>query len=407
MRPRIGVAIEATRLHAAAAAGSATQRFEWPLPPFGADEWSAALRAAFAGLRESTGLRSAAVSVAVLPPLCRARALRLPPLSLEQCRRVLTRDAKRYFLGRGPWLIAVRRLRSRGATEPNVLAVAIPSGVYDGLVDAAASVGWSIRAVVPAEEAWCSAIPRGRRGPGLAVVRMESGTHLIEVERGGWRPGRRLRDSQEPETGDATVHLDVPATQAGTLAAECAHCAGRLSFVPEPERAQMRARAARLTRRLWAVAAGLLLLAGGAAYLDLSLELSSVRARRAARAVRVDSALRTEEAITRLEETVAALSTSAPAQAGWGELLTEVTMNLPEDAYLTAFGGEADSVALAGIAEDAGSVLETLRNAPSLRGVRLEAPIRQESRPGEVPVERFVVAAKLSQVPGGGGGGPR
>jgi Tfp pilus assembly protein PilN len=112
-----------------------------------------------------------------------------------------------------------------------------------------------------------------------------------------------------------------------------------------------------------------------------------------------------EERIARVEETVAALSSSAVAPKGWGELLTEVAMNLPEDAYLTAFGGEADSVALAGIAEDAGSVLETLRNAPSLRGVRLEAPIRQESRPGETPVERFIVAAKLSQLPRAGGRG--
>ena len=70
--------------------------------------------------------------------------------------------------------------------------------------------------------------------------------------------------------------------------------------------------------------------------------------------------------------------------------------NLPEDAHLTAFRGQADSLWLEGIADRAAGVFEAMQSAPDVLGVRAQAPIRRELRDGEVPIERFTLAARLA-----------
>ncbi|MGH7562775.1 MAG: PilN domain-containing protein, partial [Gemmatimonadales bacterium] len=391
MTARIGVAIGGRTLHATTLGSRNPREWHAALPAFGDPEWGERVKGAFREISGQCG--GAEVHVAVLPPLCRVRALTLPPLSLEQSRRVIGRDAKRYFPGSGPWLTAVGRLERRSAAEPNLVAAAIPESLYRALLEAVGAAGWTLGGVVPAEAAWCAAIRPATRTRWALLVRLDSETCMLEVWGRDWRPHRRFRPGVDPDPGTLSVVREISADEAVRLAAEHADRMRGLTFVPEADRATARTRAGRVARRFWAAAAVLVLLAGAARYTDLRLELAAVRRDRAERVAQVEVALRTEQRITSLEETLAALD-PAGGPAAWEELLTEVAMHLPQDAYLTGFAGDADSVALAGIAEDAGSVLETLRQAPSLRGVRLEAPIRQETRPGEAPVERFVVAAK-------------
>src|SRR5204863_74448 len=71
---------------------------------------------AFGELKTTTALSRASVTVALVPPLVELRRLSLPRLRDEERRRVLTRDAARYFVGaQEPQVIGTEVLPAAGA----------------------------------------------------------------------------------------------------------------------------------------------------------------------------------------------------------------------------------------------------------------------------------------------------
>ncbi|MFS8638472.1 MAG: hypothetical protein FWJ74_10315 [Gemmatimonadota bacterium] len=110
----IGIALGEDRLVAALPAPRGAPGEGWvrPLGP------EADVAAAFGELVDRVGPRAAILHVALLPPLAEVRHLVLPRLGDDVLRRVLRRDAARYFLTdagvRGA--LGPPRVRSRSAT---------------------------------------------------------------------------------------------------------------------------------------------------------------------------------------------------------------------------------------------------------------------------------------------------
>ena len=92
---QIGIALGADRLRAALPGGRAFETTD-----------VTDLAQVFVELRKESGLPSAAVTVAVLPPLVEVRRIPMPKLKSDEHRRVIARDVARYFVGaRGPQVI--------------------------------------------------------------------------------------------------------------------------------------------------------------------------------------------------------------------------------------------------------------------------------------------------------------
>src|SRR5205809_962886 len=116
--PRIAIALGVDRLVAVLPHGRRLETTE-----------VADLPRAFGELKTTTALSRASVTVALVPPLVELRRLSLPRLRDEERRRVLTRDAARYFVGaQEPQVIGTEVLPAAGAP---VLAAAAPAQLVD------------------------------------------------------------------------------------------------------------------------------------------------------------------------------------------------------------------------------------------------------------------------------------
>jgi hypothetical protein len=90
------------------------------------------------------------VSVALVPPLVRVRHIALPPLREAERRRVLERDAGRYFVGLGEPHIVGSVALTRRTIPVSVFAAAAPARLIEEIEAAVAAAGWVLAAIVPA-----------------------------------------------------------------------------------------------------------------------------------------------------------------------------------------------------------------------------------------------------------------
>jgi len=429
----IGIALGADRLVAALPAPRGAPGEGWvrPLGP------ESDVAAAFGELVDRVGPRAAILHVALLPPLAEVRHLVLPRLGDDVLRRVLRRDAARYFLtGAAPVVVGGDPLPGRRRGAGPVFAAAAPQAVVDAVVSAAEAVGWSVATIVPAESAWgaaaCAIWRELTRGAGTVIVPGQGRTHVLQVRRGrlvGLRrtwgvdaatghlvelvtqsPVAVLADDATRErieaglSGTGVRVLAAPATSdsisdPAIVAARYAARAVGPELLPDALLIARRRRVRRASAVLAACAATLLMGAAGLEYYGLGRELEAIAERRAAIRGGVEDALRVREVLTALDDrlsTLWALETTGPR---WSEVLPILAAHLPRDAHLTALRAVGDSILLEGEASSAAAVFDALRAAPGIDGVRADAPIRRKAGAGGASVEQFVVALRLAPAP--------
>jgi hypothetical protein len=388
----------------------------------------AVLESALRELRQHAG--GGVLHLALMPPLVDLRRIELPRLRPDEVGAVLCRDARRYFpAGRGSQAIAVEMRGPAGAGRVAALAAAAPEALVDGLWEAARRAGWDRVRIVPAHAAWTAAArlwPAALRNDGSLVLAAGGRVEALVLWRGRLAGVRRFPLSAEledleterpvglagptpwqVEAGTALAERGAQVLQprAGTpvpegaewLAAEWAHAAAELELAPPRVLAGGAGRARRVAAILAGCAAALLLAALLIDQWGARRELAAIRTARAQislAAAQADSVRRAAEMLSVRNTTLAALEGSAPA---WPVVLASIAESLPQDAYLTAFRAEADSLVLQGEARRASVALDALRGTAGLAGVRMSGPVRREPRPGAPPVERFVISARLGE----------
>lgn len=351
-------------------------------------------------LRERAGTERISLHVALLPPLVQVRVLDLPPMSEADAVRVLARNPGRYFPDvREPQTIAVHK----APNGQGWLSASTPASVVTAIHHVARSNGWDVGAIVPAYAAWA------RVADGALEVSLEDHQLVMVSEKGTLRSLRRIRcaGTLPPALAKRRVIAADPAA-AVTLAASHATRAAVLDLVP----ADIRAHRARAARRLgWAMtgaSAALLLLAALLTLWGEKREVANLRALRQTLAPRVQEALTHREALISVAEKVNLLAALERSAEQWSTVVARVAGALPDDASLTAFRAEADSVSLEGQARDASGVFAAIRSAPGFLAVRASSPVRQEGggSSGAPIVERFTMAARVA-IPSAGQAGAR
>jgi Tfp pilus assembly protein PilN len=310
-----------------------------------------------------------------------------------------------------------------------------------GAIHAAArDAGWTIVSISPAEAAWAVAAaalwPAAARDRAAFVVALDDRTDLVQLDEGRLAGVRHFRagaadaqlvadairaaantngtariatagpDAPRRDLGRAlssrAITLSAPAADwvavaesADLLAAAFAGPEAVPVLVSEDTRAARAERARRATRMTLVVAALLLALSAAFELWGVRRELSAAQSQRAALRPVIASTLvgrTTVETAFRQLATLGAADRSAPR---WSTILAGVSEHLPEDAYLTAFRGRADSVVVDGLAAHAARVFDAIEQTPGLTAVRAAAPVRREAPSGSEAMEHFTIAAQL------------
>jgi Tfp pilus assembly protein PilN len=442
---RVGLALDAAALCAVDLRAPRAAAWERAIAPLAADAaaWPA-LADALRELMAARGAHAGELSVALMPGLAQLRRVELPPLRADELRRLLARNAPRWFLGaREPQVTAAEVAPARGAAARPVVAAAASTRLVEAVHEAARQAGWTVRTIVPAEAAWRAAAlalwPSLARGAGDVLVHQASRTSLLQLDAGRLvglrhlRPGvadaGQVRDALaeraasgpagpsvslaalgEPErraelSRALAAHGVTPALPATSwreladaparLAAAFAARGAGLELVPESLRVARRGRASRTTGLLLGVALLLLAVAAALELWGVRRELAAVQGRRAELRARVAGVAAERAATERRLRQAADLAGAERGATRWTALFAVLAEHLPEDAYVVAVRGQADSVVVEGLAASAASALEAVERAPGVAGVRTAAPVRADLDAAE-GAERFTFAARLA-----------
>lgn len=383
--PTLGLSIDATRMCAALPDGRTT------IVPLAEELRSGDLER----LAVAVGVPRARVTVALAPPLIEVRRLTMPRLPDAELRRILTRDAARYFLaGRTPQVVGVRALARSGSPVP-ILAAAAPAAVIETIEQGCREAGWSLDAIVPAHQAWLAA------AGGRPVV-AETGdiAVLLVSERGVPVALRRLSRSRPEAIADALREVSgSPLTlgndEALAVAAVQAPRERGMQLRSDTRRAEERRSDRRLAAALSIAALLCIMLVGVVERWGVRRELREVRARRAEIQQQAAAAMASREAAA---ESAALLDAVADLEAGsprWSAFLSDLADHLPRDAHLTSFRAAGDSVVLDGVSRQAATVFQAVQRMPRVGGVRAEAPIRQSIGAGGAVQERFLLGGSV------------
>jgi general secretion pathway protein K len=445
-RVRAGVALSTTELYAAdlGARSPGGRSMRIPLDPPSAEGGSwPSLTSALAELARSLGAGDGGgtLLVSLMPPLTELRRLELPPLGDDDLRRVLSRNASKYFVNaRSPQLVGtVRGVRGPRGAPAAVVAAAAPARLVTAIQASARAAGWSVAGVGPAESAWASAAtafwPAHARGTAHLLVAHDDRADLLELEDGKLAGVRRFRagaaDAQliaqavagarggraaslgAIGSGDmgrelaraltargvaiasaSSAHADL-AGSVQRVAAQYAAAENGPVFRGDELVAARRAEARRATMFVAAAAVSIVCLAAALELWGVNRELRVVRAER--------ERLRPRLATTLVGRTTVAqayqhLSTLASFERGSPQLtavITAITAQLPGDAYLTGLRARGDSLVIEGLADRAARVFDAIERTPGLTSVRAAAPVRREIVDDGVAKERFTIAALL------------
>jgi hypothetical protein len=347
------------------------------------------LRRAFTELQEAADAKRASVSVALVPPLVQVRHIALPPLREAERRRVLERDAGRYFVGLGEPHVVGSVVLTRRTIPVSVFVAAAPARLIEEIEAAVSAAGWVLAAIVPAQSAWAAA------GDGLALVRLAHVTELLHVKRGRVLERRRFRpgDPVPPDLSDAFVIEDPVAS-----AAMNAPVAFEPDFCSESRYAMRQRRARRAASAMVGVALVCTVLTAAVDYWGLSRELTAVRERRAELRPRVAAAMQTRDSLAALGGNLATLGTLERTTVRWSSFLADLGDYLPRDAHVVALRGVRDSIVVEGVAGRAIGVFQALQYVPRVTGVRAETPIRQDIASDGTVREQFALSVRLVEM---------
>jgi hypothetical protein len=372
-----------------------------------------------------------------MPELAPVRRAKFPRLGEAELRRLIARDARRYFPDvRCEQTISVARLGT-GAGKDTILIARAATRLIEELCEGGVEAGWEVDQIVPAYEAWARAA-RTHTGKSVASGRMvvvtDTTAEILELRQGalvsvrraslriGFDPlvhrlsadgqagsGRIVLAGSAPATEDAAAALaahDIPYTALGgggvldtdaadRVAADYAPVVRRLALVPERLYAAAERRGRAVARTLAVAAIGCVIAGACFLRLDLEREIEVVEAKRRAIKPSVDRMMLAREAIGALELRVSAIDSVAHGPQ-WSSVIAAVAAHLPNDAHLVAFRGAADSLQIEGLATQAAGVFEAIQRAPGVSGVRSSAPIRQELDSTQRPIERFTLTLRLN-----------
>jgi Tfp pilus assembly protein PilN len=408
-------------------------------PPNGEAGWPS-LASALSTLARELGAVQGTLAVAMMPPLTEIRRLELPPLRDDELRRLLARNASRYFVNaRGPQIVGASLIghRKRGAPAP-VMAAAASARLVSAIHAAATAAGWTVESIAPAECAWAAAArelwPAFSRERAHVVVAHEDRTDVLQLESGRLVGLRRFRGAAadaaliadsvgasarsgvvgEPRERRAVVtaleqfgvRALVPAGAAAAFADRgdvlAAHFAGVEAgpvLRSEDAAALDRASAARLAAKLGGAAAVLLL---GAAALELwgaKHQLREIRVERAALRGQIAATLVGRTTLDATYRQLAALNGVEQTSPRWSAVIASLSEAVPQDAYLTAVRARQDSLIVDGLGEHAARVFDALAGTPGLSDVRAAAPVRREAQDDGPALEHFTIAARVEPPP--------
>jgi hypothetical protein len=342
-------------------------------------------------------------SIALLLPLVQLRRITLPSLTPDERRRVLSRDAGRWFVGARE-SFTVDALPVSGA-RGEIIAAAIPSRYANAIGRAAGTARMEVHTVQAAPWAWAASVRAAKVRPVRAAV--VSGSHSTDVlwlDHGSVTGIRRVRSGEravsqlhdvlgDDESNGAVQHI----ADGASLAARFAHGARGPELLAEPARAHRRAVVARRTRWLATATAAVLLLAAGVELWGTRRQLAIVRAERAALRDRVSRAMASRDSATALEAQLGAVVSEVSEAPRWTSVIARLADRLPDGAWLQSLSASGDSVSLVGASAQAGDVFEALRRDPAIAGVRADAPIRRETSGDRAPVEHYGVTIRLTR----------
>ncbi len=388
-------------------------------------------------LREAAGPAPGELNVALLPPMVQIRRIELPLLREDELRTVLTRDAGRYILHAGTaQIVGTLAPRDRRRSPVTYVVAFADAPRVDSIYAAAEAAGWGMGRVIAACSAWevgvrlqvaglndgqgylmvggashlevlrfqsgrldlCRRFPQGSM-PGQVIEQlMEHASPAWFIVAGPLTRTQEFRDELQArglpllESTDATVWEGPPEA----LAASWASAAAGLELVPDRVWIERQRRTRRLSHRLLACSAALLLLSAGLELWGTQRELDAVRHQRSAIRGTVAQAMELRGTMEGIEARLTALAAAETGASRWSGIIAEVAEHLPADAHLIGMRGTGDSLLLDGVAARSAGVFESLQLAPGVAGVRAEAPIRQEGQDSGAPVERFSLGARLA-----------
>ena len=354
-RARWGIALSRQRLIAAnlhARAEGDTSLLAYDLEALDAVHLESAIRT----LRECAGNRPVELFIALMPDLQDTRSIDLPAMRKIEVQTILARDVLRYFPGATvPQAISVSRIRNHDK-QLSWLACAVSDGLLDEIVAAAAKADCVVHSIAPAE----IVLAAGSRLAETHIVanfadiasEIRARAQRITAVR---RCHRQLVDPEAWRTA-ALVLIDAPPHDPESCEGYVARhaAAGRwLRFHSAAMATRANLRSHRRSRRLFAAAFVLFLLAGGLRIAAIHRDLESVRQQRQALRRELPAALaeqRKENGKVRLTGQALALQAQGTR---WTPLLASLAESLPHDAHVVNLQATEDSVLLRGHAAQA------------------------------------------------------
>lgn len=351
----------------------------------GEDGWPELVRA-LGELCEDLGREEGEVELhlALLPPLGRAKCLRLPPVGRGKLGTLVRQEAGRHFLGVPEQPVTdVAPVSGRRPGAPSrCLAVCADRAHVETVLAAVREAGFRPGLVVAGAPAVAEAAttlePGLRRGD--VRLRVEAAEWAEEVELAG---GRIRSVRPLPPAGDGpaasaegTRRLGEAADTPGGLGPRALAALGAL-LVPEDgpsllvgeDRGRWRSRLRRRAGALATAAAALLAAAAGLHLWGVERDLHAVARERAALADRVRQTAAARDAALELRELVAALHRLQPQGPAWSEVFASLATALPRSAYLEAFRTREEGIRLSGVARSPPALVPRLEEAPFLKGV--------------------------------------
>lgn len=344
--------------------------------------------------------RDAMLHVALLPPLAHWRRITMPGVRVEEARQVLRREPSRYLpMAADPPLLVIELEGSGWRERSPFTMLAAPRALIEGIHAAAQESGWQVAEIVSAHAAWAaSAMPSrfvGRSAERTLLVALGDRIDVVTS-----RSGRATEVRRMPAALRATIPGSPAAVQApDALAARFAARAGGPALLPDAVHAamQLRARTAVITRL--AAAAVLLVAAGILELWGTERERSTIAGERAHLRAPVAEALAAREAVAHATQRLAAVRSAAESAPRWSTLIASLAEMLPDDAFIVAMGGSADSLRIEGVASRAAPVFDAVARMEGIRSLRPDGPIRQERSAAGATSERFTLTASMGTKP--------
>lgn len=396
-RITVGCALAADGLYVAVPAGRSRAPLQFSLVwnETSPTPWPERFQLAMNELVTRCGTSHLALRMAILPPLLRHRFVSLPAIAAEDARRVLRRDAGRYFCGvKTEQEVAVTRKR-RGAA---LGAAAADIALLDAMERAVTNAGAELVAVFSAYDVWARIACDSMAGPQASAVSAAvigaTRYDRLTIER---RQLLALRYGPARHF-DGKADIAIPDDESWRQRTAAAAATDR-SAVPLVLERLREARAQLLWReaRWWGVAAVLLLALAGALDLwGLGRERDALRIVRQAEREATSGAVTLRETATLRARHLEALTLARHSAPRWTPLLAQLAETLPADAYLTGLQAAADSIIIEGVAGSAAGVFNALHEMRGIAQVRALAPIRHERVDGEAAIERFVIGLQLA-----------